>query len=84
MKEFPRNYWGDFSVVDSFKRYKGNQLVLVIGADSPEFLEDKKAFEFAKKEAKKRGFNKLSDVSSIGRFGQNSLVLRKFYFEKVH
>lgn len=63
------------------KTYKSRrEFVVIVGNDNPDMLLDKKAEILARKEAKKRGYNRLFKVEPIRMKGQNVLPTRRYFF----
>jgi len=76
-----RNYWEKLVVIGTEKME--GRLVINVGANEPQLLFDDKAKRFAKRQAKKLGYDKLIDTENDARlYGQNNLVERMFYFAK--
>lgn len=67
-----------FTVVEAYKGRRG--YVVIVGHNNPDMLLDKKAEDVAKKEAKKKGYNKLYKVEPIRMEGQNVLPTRRYLF----
>lgn len=80
-----RQFWEKYVVLStSLKRGKTNTLVINLGGDDPYLLTLPEAKIFAKKAAKKKGFNRLIKVEENVRvYGQNNLAERKYYFKKI-